>query len=138
MESIALTPLEQLNSSLDAVQTHQAFQTLESINEKSESLEETFRREAAFSAKLGWSSRIAIMLAFKTFHPERSQEQKVTPQWNALERRSRQLMIDLAARAYTLEKGTTPRTFADLIPAYLKTIPIDPVTGANWAQLSSP
>ena len=42
-----------------------------------------------------------------------------------------QLLIDLAARAYELEKGHRPASLADLVPDYLKAIPQDPVTGTN-------
>lgn len=40
-----------------------------------------------------------------------------------------QAMLDCAARAYELEHGAAPRSVADLVPAYLKQPPVDPVTG---------
>jgi hypothetical protein len=43
------------------------------------------------------------------------------------------LLIQLAARAYELEKGERPKSLADLVPAYLKAIPHDPLTGTNMA-----
>jgi len=45
---------------------------------------------------------------------------------------TRQLLIDLAARAYELDKGQSPANVADLVPDYLKAIPQDPFTGTNW------
>ena len=44
---------------------------------------------------------------------------------------TRQLLIDLAARAYELDKGQSPANVADLVPDYLKAIPQDPFTGTN-------
>jgi len=54
---------------------------------------------------------------------------KVTTQ----QTRSRALLIQLAARAYELEKGGRPKSLADLVPAHLKTIPQDPQSGTNMA-----
>jgi competence protein ComGC len=45
--------------------------------------------------------------------------------------KTRQLMVDLAARAYELDKGKSPASLADLVPEYLKAIPQDPFTGTN-------
>jgi competence protein ComGC len=41
------------------------------------------------------------------------------------------LIINLAARAYELDKGHRPASLNDLVPDYLKTIPQDPSTGKN-------
>ena len=39
--------------------------------------------------------------------------------------------LELAARAYELEEGERPKSIADLVPAYLKAVPQDPLTGTN-------
>jgi hypothetical protein len=41
------------------------------------------------------------------------------------------LTLDLAARAYELDKGHPPANLTDLVPDYLKAVPQDPFTGAN-------
>jgi competence protein ComGC len=51
--------------------------------------------------------------------------------FEAQEQRTRQLMIDLAARAYELDKGHRPASVADLVPEYLKAVPKDPIAGTN-------
>jgi len=43
------------------------------------------------------------------------------------------LLLQLAAHAYELEKGKRPKSLADLVPAYLKAISQDPLTGTNMA-----
>jgi len=49
--------------------------------------------------------------------------------------KTRQLIIDLAARAYKLDKGNPPAHISDLVPGYLKAIPLDPFTGTNIVYL---
>ena len=51
--------------------------------------------------------------------------------FNGNEQREGRLLIDLAARAYELDKGHPPASAADFVPEYLKAIPQDPVTGTN-------
>jgi hypothetical protein len=50
---------------------------------------------------------------------------------NARVEQTRQLIIELAARAYELDKGHPPANLADLVPDYLKAVPQDPLTGTN-------
>ena len=45
--------------------------------------------------------------------------------------KTHQLIVDLAARAYELDKGHRPVSVAELVPEYLKAVPQDPVTGTN-------
>lgn len=49
--------------------------------------------------------------------------------------RIRRLMVRLAARAYELETGLRPSKPADLVPRYLKSVPIDLKTGAEMTSL---
>jgi hypothetical protein len=42
---------------------------------------------------------------------------------------SRRLLIAFAARAFELETGSKPANAAALVPAYLKAIPNDPISG---------
>jgi competence protein ComGC len=58
-------------------------------------------------------------------------EQKWVSKANAQQTRTRLMLVQLAARAYELEKGERPKNLADLVPAYLKAIPQDPLTGTN-------
>jgi hypothetical protein len=53
--------------------------------------------------------------------------------FNAQQSMTHRLLIDLATRAYELDKGHRPASLADLVPDYLKAIPQDPVTGTNMA-----
>lgn len=39
------------------------------------------------------------------------------------------LLLGIAAHAYELEHGRPPATARDLVPHYVKSIPLDPATG---------
>ena len=73
---------------------------------------------------------IAAALEFRSL---KQTEQGVTAKLTAQQTRARRLLIELAARAYELEKGERPKNLTNLVPAYLKTIPQDPLTGTNMA-----
>jgi len=51
--------------------------------------------------------------------------------FNKQVQKTHQLIVDLAARAYELDKGHRPVSVAELVPEYLKAVPQDPVTGTN-------
>jgi competence protein ComGC len=57
--------------------------------------------------------------------------QQAEQRFNKQVAQTRQLLIDLAARAYELDKGHRPANLNDLVPDYLKAIPQDPLTGTN-------
>ncbi len=134
-ESLALTPLEKVSRGLEAKDCRKAIQSLEAVEAKREDLEETFKKEGTLSRQGSFIQKLVAMLMYKSFHPERANEQKMQQKVNGVEKRRRMLMLDLAARAYELESGKPPKTLADLTPAYLKSIPLDPDTGTNLVYL---
>jgi hypothetical protein len=56
---------------------------------------------------------------------------RVTIETQSREQKFNVVLIDLAARAYELEKGHRPKSFADLVPSYLKAIPKEPSSATN-------
>ena len=60
---------------------------------------------------------------------------KIRQKFDAQAQRTRQLTLDLAARAYELDKGHPPANLTDLVPDYLKAVPQDPITGTNMVYL---
>jgi hypothetical protein len=44
-------------------------------------------------------------------------------------RRTRQLALQLAARALELERGTPVKSADEVVPSVLKAVPLDPETG---------
>ena len=97
-----------------------------------EPTEAILKQEHAWARRTfpGFQWRIAWLLTFKSL---KQSEQRWASKVQRQQTRTRVLLIQLAARAYELEKGGPPKSLADLVPAYLKTIPQDPVTGTNMA-----
>jgi hypothetical protein len=131
IEAIGDSYLEKLSRTLDAKQCRQAAAVIESCEAGREPVATLVTRERAWSRRAyGLKSQIARLVMYKTL---KASEQRLVSKLNAGQARERVLMIQLAARAYELEKGEPPKGLTDLVPAYLKTIPRDPVTGTNMA-----
>ena len=43
----------------------------------------------------------------------------------------KRMIVDLAARAYELDRGKRPKDLDALVPDYLDAVPIDPATGTK-------
>ena len=71
------------------------------------------------------------MWVSKSLFPDRQDDQKFTTRLLAIDRRRRQLILDLATRTYELEHGKRPLRAEDLVPSVLRAIPKDPETGTN-------
>lgn len=128
-ETIGTTPLQKLVLNLNAKECREAGQILETIDAKSETVEEVLQQERKWARQaFTWRERIAGLLGFKSIQASRQSFVKRT---QAVEKQRRTLLLDLAARAYELENSERPKSFADLVPSYLKAIPQDPLTGTN-------
>jgi hypothetical protein len=84
----------------------------------------------------GWSWRTYSSLQEKItalmMHDElKKLQQHAEEKFNKQQMKTRQLAVDLAARAYELDKGKPPASIANLVPEYLQAIPQDPFTGTN-------
>ncbi len=131
IESIGMTRLESLNQNLDAKQCREVASALETAEAGRESAQTILKQEHAWARRAGgFKGQIARLVMFKTLQ---QMEQKWAGRVKAQQTRTQLLLIQLATRAYELEKGERPKSLADLVPAYLKTIPQDPLTGTNMA-----
>jgi hypothetical protein len=131
IEAIGSSYLEKLARTLDARQCRQAAAVLESCEAGREPMPTVLARERTWSRRAyGFKWQIARLVMFKSL---RQTEQRAVAKVNTLQTRERVLLIQLASRAYELEKGERPKGLADLVPAYLKTIPQDPLTRTNVA-----
>jgi hypothetical protein len=129
IESIGTSGMQRLVPTLDATQCREAATALEACEARRESTDTIVRQERAWARRIwGFKGQIARLFTFKTL---RRIEQKWMSKANAQQTRTRLLLIQFAARAYELEKGERPKSLADLVPAYLKAIPHDPLTGTN-------
>jgi hypothetical protein len=131
IDAIGTVRMEKLAPTLDAKQCREAAAALESCEAQREPTDTIMRQERAWARRTyGLKGQLARLLMFKSL---KQTEGKWVTKAKAQQSRSRSLLIQLAARAYELEKGERPKSLADLVPAYLKTVPQDPVTGTNMA-----
>jgi hypothetical protein len=136
-EAIGITPLETLSTTLDAKQCRELLPTLELIDANREPFAEVMKQEKTWSRRaFGWRGRMQV-LVLRIFRRDllKPAQQKFEAKFQAADTRRRRLLVNLASRAYELEKGKRPTTIGELVPDYLKAIPPDPVTGAPMGDL---
>jgi hypothetical protein len=130
IEAIGTSHLQTLVPRLNADTCGEIAATLETLDSHGQTWSELKQQENTWSHATfrGWRYELARWESRKSLASARAAGQR---KFNAGEQRLRRLMIDLAARAYELDKGHPPTNVADLVPVYLKAVPQDPVTGAN-------
>lgn len=131
IDAIGAVRMEKLAPTLDAKQCREAAAALESCEAQREPTDTIMRQERAWARRAyGFKGQIARLIRYKSL---KQSEGKWVAKAKAQQTRTRSLLIQLAARAYELEKGQRPKSLADLVPVYLKTIPQNPLTGTNMA-----
>ena len=128
--AIGVAGLQKLVGQLDAQSCREIAETLETLDAQGQSWNEVMQQERDWSRRtypglrnelVRLMSRNSLNKAFQTGEGR----------FNKQQMKARQLAVDLAARAYELDKGHPPASIADLVPDYLKAVPEDPVTGTN-------
>ena len=135
IEEIGLSDIQKMTNEVSLTEYREAIQTLESLEANSELADDILKRDKiwtqqTYSRMAYWRAMIHRMIQEKTLHPARPPINFKTT-IEAKENQRRKLLVDLATRAYELEKGERPKSIADLVPNYLKIIPLDPITGTN-------
>jgi hypothetical protein len=131
VESMGTVNMERLAPKLDAKQCRQAATILESCEELSEPAHAMLARERAWNRRAySLKGRILQIINFRSV---KQLEQRSVAKLTTQQTREQVLLIQLASRAYELEKGERPKTLGELVPAYLKAIPQNPVTGTNMS-----
>ena len=127
-ETIGEAPLQKLVPNLDAKTSAEAARELETLNADKETWEQILQNEKYWSRRTfpGLQYRIAALF---TSSETKAAKTKARQRYDAQQAKADRLMLDLAARAYQLDKGHRPASVSDLVPAYLKAAPIDPATG---------
>ena len=133
-QSIGASALQLLVKGLDARDCRAAIQELTALEEKRETTDETMRREKDWSFHtFGLMKRISVVIQTRSLDPFTFKT--INLQFGSkdenIRRQTLLVIIALATRAYELENGKPPASSADLVPAYLKTVPQDPFTGKN-------
>lgn len=129
VEALGASEMEPLVPRLNAAQCRECAAALEAADAREEPAEMMLQSERDWARRsygvMGQLQRLIMFRALK------QNEDRAIGRLKAQQTRMRLLMIQLAARAYELEKGDRPKALADLVPAYLKALPQDPVTGTN-------
>ena len=127
VESIGTSQLQKLTGILDGNTCKEAASQLEAIDAEKDSWKQTLQQEHYWSSK-AFPSRVLLRLF--SFYTNRKNEALCKARFETTAKNTRALMIDLASRAYTLDKGHPPNSMTDLIPSCLNSVPIDPTTGS--------
>ncbi len=127
--SLGEQQLQGIVTNLDASACRKSAGALEALAANRQTWEATLRQESAWAGRVhGWRTEWLKLIYHSAIQKNRKQ---ATDTIKDTGQREGRLMIDLAARAYELEKGKPPANAADLAPNYLKAVPKDPVTGTD-------
>jgi hypothetical protein len=131
-ESMGTARLQKLVPNLDAKTSGDLARQLEAASADQEPWPQILQNEKYWSRQAfpGLQHRIAeIVTSLET----KAAREKGGKRYEAQQAKTQKLILDLAAHAYQLEKGHRPTNVADLVPAYLKAAPIDPLTGKEMS-----
>jgi hypothetical protein len=134
IKAIGTSHLQKLVDKLNLKSCRETAAALETLDAQRQTWNEVMQQENA------WSRRTFTSLSYRIRRPllskmNREAFQTGERRFNKQVTQTRQLLIDLAARAYELDKGHRPANLADLVPDYLKAVPQDPFTGTNMVYL---
>jgi len=130
IEATGTSHLTNLLTRLDAKSCRECAATLENLDSQRQTLDEVMQQENDWSRRTfpGVRNEIARLKTRKSLQAGQAATARKFMQQQV---RTRQLIIDLAARAYELDKGKPSASLADLVPDYLKAVPQDSFTGTN-------
>jgi hypothetical protein len=129
-EAIGTENLKRLTGELDAKSCRETAAALETLDSQRQTWNEVMQQEAAWSRRTypGLRDRFQAMMMANSL---KKVFEKAGEKFAAQQLKTRQLIVQLAAHGYELDKGRPPANAADLVPDYLKAIPQDPLTGTN-------
>ncbi len=129
IEAIALKSLKETTKGLDLESTLKTIAALEAAVSRNESYDEVFKRERRW-ARHGRFGRAGLFTQlFQYYFRDRKSLARALQKFTKIKTDIRQMQIQLAVHAFELDHGKPPATARDLVPQYLKTIPLDPATG---------
>jgi len=129
-EEYATSLLQKLAPRLDAKTCRETAAALETLDAQRPNWSEVMQQERAWSYRtfFGWRRELARLMEH---HKMKQTYEKLDSHLKERHLATRRLIIDLAGRAYELDKGHPPASAAELVPEYLKAVPQDPVSGTN-------
>jgi hypothetical protein len=131
--TVGLNALQRIKDSLDAATCRVTFKQLQQLERQQEPLADVMRNEAEWVRRTipVWQRIPAMIpLASLTGRAERNFVAKCNQSGLQLKR----LIIDLAVRAYVLDRGSRPKDLDALVPDYLDAVTVDPATGKKLTK----
>jgi hypothetical protein len=130
IEAMGTSHLQALIPRLDAKSSRYAAAALEVLDSQKQTWNEVMQQERDWSRRTFRGTRYELVrfMSRKTLNQA---YQMAELKFEEQQSKTRRLIIELAARAYQLDKGHPPASLTDLVPDYLKAIPQDPLTGTN-------
>jgi hypothetical protein len=129
-EAIGTRSLGKIAGRLNAQSCRETAAALETLDSQRQTWNEVMQQETAWSRRTypGLRDRFQTMMMANSL---KKMYDKAGQKFAAQQLKTRQLIVQLAAHGYALDKGRPPANAADLVPDYLKAIPQDPLTGAK-------
>ena len=134
IESMGTVQLKNFITGLDAKSCREIARELEVLDARRQTWEELLNQENYWSRQTFTGLNYVVARLFMSGQTKAT-EAKAKKKFLQQEINNRNLLIELATRAYELEKGRHPSSTRDLVPEYLKAIPQDPTTGTNLTYL---
>jgi hypothetical protein len=134
IQSLGLGQLGKIVDNLDAKSCRETVTTLAILDAQRQSWADVLQQQNAWSRRSfsGLQGRAIRLYGNLVYYRMRQRTyQRAINTMESTQNTEGKLLIDLAARAYELEKGKPPTGVADLVPDYLKAVPQDPFTGTN-------
>jgi hypothetical protein len=129
-ETIGVDSLRKVAGKLDATTSRALAKQLREIERRKESVTDVLRNEAEWVRRTFplWQ-RIPAMIPLESL-TKRAQKDFVK-KCGQSELQLERLIVDLAVRAYELDRGRPPKNLNELVPDYLDKVPVDPATGTQ-------
>jgi len=139
VENIGMAGMTRITSHLDTQSCRATIAILEEIDSRNDVAAVYLKRDRQWSREAtGLKERFQEIWMSKSLFSNRQNDQGFTTTLLAADHRRRQLLLNLAARAYELEHGKRPLRAEDLVPSVLRTVPKDPETGTNLVLILVP
>jgi len=138
-QALAMRWLQKAVAGLDSETCRSAIRTLRDIDRRQEPMRSVLNNEREWIRRtFSLWRRLPSMIPIPSMNPMIRAKKQFVANCDHVELELRQLMIDLAARAYELEHSQNPKNLNDLVPDYLDSIPTDPTTATNLTYLPHP
>ena len=128
IKNIGLRSLSPALDGMDMNSTRKALSALDEIAGRSESADEVLKRERQWARRGRFGLAGAFTQLLQPFLNRKALE-KGRQRFIKGETEIRRMKVQLAIHAYELDHGQPPAAARELVPQYLKAVPLDPATG---------